>query len=162
MTKERELFSKFTVKGEPIYFTNEDLKDVSYNRLADRANALNIMEARLDSIASIIDGCRIELDDEGNEAKRIVINGHYGGWKSFEVDEDYKVDRFALRTLMALYWGLCKSLDELRTELGRYNSELHYEAILRGSYNVISSMEYHHVDGDYLNYNYVQPKEGKE
>lgn len=156
----RELFSKFTVKDEPIYFTDEDLKDVPYDRLADRANALNIMEARLDSIASIIEGCRVVLDDEGNEAKEIVINGGYG-WEPFEVDEDYNVDRFALRTLMALYWGLCRSLDELRTELGRYNSELHHEATLRDSHNVLSLMEYHHIENDHLNYNYVQPKEEK-
>lgn len=153
-----ELFDKFTVKDEPIYLANEKVEDIPYDRLADRTNALNVVEARLHSIYELMSNCRVILDDEQKDVKSLYVASIIGG-DYFDVDKDYNVDRYALRTLMCVYWGTYRELDKLVRDLTYYVRDLRNETKCRDSRNISATMKYHHVEGDYLLYDYAYPEE---
>lgn len=156
----RDLFKKFTHEDKPLYFEDEDIKDVPYGALADRMNALNVLDARLHSIRTVANSCKVELDDEGVDVKRLVLDTPIGD-APFDVDKDYNVDRIALRSLMGSYWFVQKELNELIRELRSYIGELRDEARHRDPWGIRPSLEYHFAEGDYVLYEYAR-KEAEE
>ena len=154
-----ELFDKFTVEDEPIYLANEKVEGIPYDRLADRMNALNVVEARLYSIYELMSNCKVILDDEQKDVKQIYVESPILGGDFFEVSKDYDVDKYALRSLMCMYWGTYRELDKLVHDLVLYVRDLRNETKCRNSRNISATMKYHHVEGDYLLYDYAYPEE---
>lgn len=156
-----KLFDKFTVDDKPIYLAEEDVEKIPYDMLADRANALNVIEARLYLIYDLMNQCRIILDDEQKEVKRVDFDAPLG-CASFDVDKDYRMDKYALRSLMGIYWGAQRELDSLMGDLIRYTTDLSNETKHRDPRNISSTMEFHYIEGDYSLHNYARAKEGEE
>ena len=154
-----ELFDKFTVEDEPIYLANEKVEGIPYDRLADRMNALNVVEARLYSIYKLMSNCKVILDDEQKDVKQIYVESPILGGDFFEVSKDYEVNKYALRSLMCMYWGTYRELDKLVHDLMLYVRDLRNETKCRDSRNISATMKYHHVKGDYLLYDYAYPEE---